>query len=158
MPWHQKLMKDVVNNDMLRGVVNNFDPEISEWGNLIQAILYRLLMNTQLKDQQPGELKHLSSRWKRKKTRFSQQWRAKREQPKPDLSGVVGSLYESYKIELQLNCVGKQTLEGDSPVNEMVQSLEDILSRAGHEKPCLNLRGPSRKAKYSLVTDSEQVP
>ena len=25
-------------------------------------------------------------------------------------------------------------------------------------KPCLNPRGPSRKAKYSLVTDSEQVP
>lgn len=26
-----------------------------------------------------------------------------------------------------------------------------------HVKPGLNLRGPSRKAKYSLVTDSEPV-
>ena len=54
--------------------------------------------------------------------------------------------------------MGKQTAEGDSPVNEMIKPLEDILSRAEHEKLCLNLRGPSRKAKYSQVTDSEQVP
>ena len=33
--------------------------------------------------------------------------------------------------------------------------LEGYLSRAGHVKPRLNLRGPSRKAKYSLMTDSE---
>ena len=32
------------------------------------------------------------------------------------------------------------------------------ISRAGHEKPCLNLPGPSGKAKYSLATDSEPVP
>ena len=30
-------------------------------------------------------------------------------------------------------------------------------SRAGHEEPCLNQRGPSRKAKYWLMTDSERV-
>jgi hypothetical protein len=28
----------------------------------------------------------------------------------------------------------------------------------GHEESHVNLRGPSRKAKYSCVTDSEQVP
>ena len=33
-----------------------------------------------------------------------------------------------------------------------------ILSRAGHVKPCLNLAGPSAKAKYSWETDSEPVP
>ena len=31
-------------------------------------------------------------------------------------------------------------------------------SRAGHEKPCLNMGGPSSKAKYSSSTDSEPVP
>ena len=31
-------------------------------------------------------------------------------------------------------------------------------SRAGHEKSCLKIGGPSSKAKYSLVTDSERVP
>ena len=31
------------------------------------------------------------------------------------------------------------------------------LSTAGHVKPGRNLRGPPRKAKYSLATDSEKV-
>ena len=47
---------------------------------------------------------------------------------------------------------------GESPVYEIHSSLWSILSTAGHVKPCRNQRGPSRKAKYSLVTDSEQVP
>jgi hypothetical protein len=34
-------------------------------------------------------------------------------------------------------------------------SLEEYLSRSGHVESRLNLRGPSRKAKYSLMTDSE---
>ena len=34
-------------------------------------------------------------------------------------------------------------------------SLEGYLSRSGHVKPRLNPRGPSRKAKYYLTTDSE---
>ena len=37
------------------------------------------------------------------------------------------------------------------------QPPEGYLSRSGHVKPRLNPRGPSRKAKYSLMTDSEQV-
>ena len=32
------------------------------------------------------------------------------------------------------------------------------LSKAGHVKSCLNMGGPPSKPKYSLVTDSEQVP
>jgi hypothetical protein len=34
-------------------------------------------------------------------------------------------------------------------------SLEGYLSRSSHVEPRLKLRGPSRKAKYSLMTDSE---
>jgi hypothetical protein len=41
------------------------------------------------------------------------------------------------------------------PYAKIVLSLERYLSRSGHVKPRLNLRGPSRKAKYSLTTDSE---
>ena len=48
-----------------------------------------------------------------------------------------------------------RTVEGDSPVRESVLSPEGYLSRSGHVEPRLNLRGPSRKAKYSLMTDSE---
>ena len=52
--------------------------------------------------------------------------------------------------------MGKPTEEGDSPVGE--RNYEMNVSRAGHEKPCLNIGGPSSKAKYSLPTDSEPVP
>ena len=53
----------------------------------------------------------------------------------------------------------KRAKEGDSPVSENIEtSFSAFLSTAGHVKPCGNLGGPSSKAKYSLVTDSEQVP
>ena len=49
------------------------------------------------------------------------------------------------------------TIAGDSPVCDPRERLIRHLSRSRHVKSGLNLRGPSRKAKYSLVTDSEQV-
>ena len=48
------------------------------------------------------------------------------------------------------------TIEGDSPVHD--GSIVVKSSRAGHVKPCLNIGGPSSKAKYYLPTDSEPVP
>jgi hypothetical protein len=50
---------------------------------------------------------------------------------------------------------GKSGAKGDSPVSVNAYA---SLSRAGHVKPCLNVGGPPSKPKYSLVTDSEQVP
>ena len=41
------------------------------------------------------------------------------------------------------------------PYLKVVQTLDWYPSRAGHVKPGLNPRGPSRKAKYSPATDSE---
>ena len=41
------------------------------------------------------------------------------------------------------------------PYAKVVPPPERYLSRSGHVKPRLNPRGPSRKAKYSLTTDSE---
>ena len=49
------------------------------------------------------------------------------------------------------------TIEGDSPVSENALPLEEYLSRSSHVESRLNLRGPSRKAKYSLTTDSKLV-
>ncbi len=56
------------------------------------------------------------------------------------------------------NLLEKRTKDGDSPV--LVNYIIDngILSSAGHVKPCMNLAGPSAKAKYSWETDSELVP
>ena len=53
----------------------------------------------------------------------------------------------------------RRTIEGASPVDESCQlSLIGHPSTMGHEKSCGNLGGPSPKAKYSPMTDSEQVP
>ncbi len=49
-------------------------------------------------------------------------------------------------------------IEGKSPVVENSITPKTFLSRTGHEESCLNLGGPSSKAKYSLETDSEPVP
>ena len=70
----------------------------------------------------------------------------------PDVSG-------SQKSDVYLNGLESPTIEGDSPVRKSHQtSLIDLPSTAGHVEPCGNPGGPSPKAKYYLVTDSEQVP
>ena len=54
----------------------------------------------------------------------------------------------------------RPTIERDSRVRENFE-LSVMLwhpSNAGHEESCMNLPGPSGKAKYSEVTDSEPVP
>ena len=48
------------------------------------------------------------------------------------------------------------TKEGDSPVYVRAYMMSE--SRAGHVVSCLNMGGPSSKAKYYLTTDSEPVP
>ena len=48
-----------------------------------------------------------------------------------------------------------RSIEGDRPVGENRLPPEEYLSRSSHVEPGLNRRGPSRKAKYSLTTDSE---
>ena len=53
------------------------------------------------------------------------------------------------------NGLESPAIAGDSPV---CVNVEESLSKAGHVKSCLNMGGPPSKPKYSLVTDSEQVP
>ena len=58
--------------------------------------------------------------------------------------------------------VRRRTLEsvaiaGDSPLFEACCHVRGILSSAEHEEFCVNLPGPSGKAKYSRETDSEPV-
>ena len=52
----------------------------------------------------------------------------------------------------------KAAKDGESPVHDLLTKPSGILSSAEHEKFCVKLRGPSRKAKYSRETDSEPVP
>ena len=43
----------------------------------------------------------------------------------------------------------RATEEGDSPVDESVETSGVVLSTTGHVKSCGNLGGPPSKAKYS---------
>jgi hypothetical protein len=52
--------------------------------------------------------------------------------------------------------MGRPIKEGENPVVEMLWTRQ-TRSRAGHEKSRLKNGGPSPKAKYDLVTDSEPV-
>ena len=61
------------------------------------------------------------------------------------------------KLEVEFIWKGK-TIEGDSPVNKSNLLPSSILSNAEHVKFCVNLPGPSGKAKYLQETDSEPVP
>lgn len=55
--------------------------------------------------------------------------------------------------------MGKSAVEGESPVYEYEhKELSMRTSRSEHEKFWLNMGGPSSKAKYELLTDSERVP
>ena len=54
--------------------------------------------------------------------------------------------------------VEKCSIEGDRPVIENQATPREFLSNASHVKRRMNPRRPRRKAKYSLATDSEQVP
>ena len=54
-----------------------------------------------------------------------------------------------YVIYAKWKLSGKAYDKGDSPVHVFIYNVSSILSRAGHVKSCLNLPGPSGKAKYS---------
>ena len=60
-----------------------------------------------------------------------------------------------WSVGVKQNGLESPAIAGDSPV---CVEICGSLSRAGHVKPCLNMGGPPSKPKYSLVTDSEQVP
>ena len=147
MPWHYEPMKDATNSEMLRGAVStqrSVDVRMGEPTN--KKCQYRIV-NTQLYEGKPGELKHLSSQRKRKQQRFPKQRRLNGEQPD---TGRVTKLYYSRMV------LEKPNKEGEIPVYEMIQT-QVSKSRAEHVEFCLKMRGPSRKAKYYIVTDSEPV-
>ena len=72
-----------------------FDPEISEWGNLVVLISHRSFLKpareVRERDAIPGEVKHLSNRRKRKRIDSVSSGERKRKSPNRGLVlGVVG--------------------------------------------------------------------
>ena len=64
------------------------------------------------------------------------------------------------EAELKFSRIGKESpaKEGNSPVGEKQSEDSRYQSTAGHGKSGGKQGGPPSKAKYDLVTDSEQVP
>lgn len=75
-----------------------------------------------------------------------------------DHSGGITDLQGVTKHHVSRTGLESRIIEGENPVSENVMTPEWHPSTAGPEKSRGNLRGPSRKAKYSLVTDSGTVP
>ena len=60
------------------------------------------------------------------------------------------------KVSFSGTVLESSTIGGDSPVRDKGDPPVRHLSRARHVEVGSNRRGPSRKAKYSLATDSER--
>ena len=54
------------------------------------------------------------------------------------------------------NVLEKHTIDGESPVYERKAKTSGIQSSTRHVESRMNKRGPSRKAKYYLVTDRDK--
>ena len=111
-------------------------------------------------ESKPGELKHLSTRRKRKQ--FSDSLSSGDRTGNSPNRCRFGGIGVEGPLTLLLIWNGalleSWTKGGDSPVHVSINNISGILSRSGHVKSWLNLRGPSRKAKYFWKTDSEPVP
>ena len=115
---------------------------------------------------EPGELKHLSTRRRRKQNRGSRDPRDHPSSgerngatPKPLLSGggvggATDGLDEATRSPLE-----RGARDGDSPVVDGdVLRLVEFLSSARYEEPGAKPGGPPPKAEDSRVTDSGLVP
>ena len=70
MPWHQEPMKDVVSCEKPWGAANKLRSMDVRMGKPGGGNAPSLLHEYIVYEREPGELKHLSSRRKRKKHRF----------------------------------------------------------------------------------------
>ena len=80
-----------------------------------------------------------------------QRGRGARSEGQQTFQGVTKPMLSGTVMEIR-------TAEGNSPVRENDQSPEWHPSSAESGKVRVNLRGPPRKAKYKLATDSARVP
>ena len=103
--------------------------------------------------REPGELKHLSSRRKRKQHVISKVAASEMEKGQTGVRACRGSdrvIDSEILMERFWESLPQRV---KAPYMKTIGSGR-IQSTARHEKPCGNARGPPRKPKYYLVTDS----
>jgi hypothetical protein len=154
MPRRWKAMKDVAICDKPGGAAASIDPGISEWGNpAVKAVSH-------VSGGERRELNHLSNFRKRNQIEIPQvvaSERGRAQTMDSNICGVVGRFHKSYSDRIR-NCWKPITIEGDSPVQVGKSNKRASLSTTRPEKSCRKQGVPSPKAKYYLMTDSEQVP
>ncbi len=133
MPWLSEATKDVTSCDKLRGGANiHYIRRFPNWATL-QVEDLELRCKSESK---PGELKHLSTRRKRKQ--FSDSLSSgDRTGNSPNRYrfgdvGVVGPL--TLLLISNGRFLESYIIEGDSPVHVSIDNISGILSRSGHVK------------------------
>ena len=158
MPWHQEPKKDATSCDKPRGAAHKLRSVDFRMGKPGRAILCQRAMNKIVVRGEPSELKHLSRTRKRHQQRFRKQWRANAEEAKPKVFRDFRGSDLHNDVIVQLNGMGRPSVEGERPVSERRFTLAGIQSTAGHVKPRGNVGGPPSKPKYYLMTDRGTVP
>ena len=129
---------------------------MAEWGNPPAGHA----AGTALGQSEPGELKHLSTRRRRKQERdHPSSGERNGASPNRGLSdlGVVGPTGRSG--EATRSPLERGAADGDSPVAEGdAPDPVEVLSSARYEEPGAKPGGPPPKAEDSRVTDSGRVP
>ena len=74
------------------------------------------------------------------------------------ISQVAASEKEGAQTDLRIGVEGPSPQGVKVPYPKCETRVRWHLSTAGHEESCRNQPGPSGKAKYEIVTDSEPVP
>ena len=129
---------------------------MAEWGNPPGA----RAPGTVFGQSEPGELKHLSTR-RRRKQHCDHPSSGERNGASPNRGpcdpGVVGATDGS--SEATRSPLERGAADGDSPVAEgEVLGPVEVLSSARYEEPGAKPGGPPPKAEDSRVTDSGRVP
>ena len=139
MPWQSEAKKDVIHCEKLRGAVNKHWSADVWMGKPGRKVIVTWIHSVAKRT------------WGTETSKYLQE-RKSTETLKVAASEIGPAERHSVKNWKHL---GRCTVGGDSPVQ--VDNVV-LLSRAGHEKSCLNMGRPLSKAKYYWLTDSEQVP
>ena len=156
MSWHIEQKKDAVNGETPRGDVNSQrsggirmgKPDICNEISSANEYIVREKATQGIETSQYLE---------EKKTKVIPRVVAS-EIGEAQTSMSWGSRTAKQYLREQSNGIERPAEGGASPVDEISKRLSGILSTTEHVELCRKQPGPSGKAKYSYMTDSEPVP
>ena len=154
MPWRQEAMKDVGACDKPRGAGKHAMIRGCPNGETRRGS-YRVIPQGK-----PTRGTETSKYPEERKSTETPQVAASERGPAQTVPGSWGGVVDPHQgtPEASGSTLGRCSTEGDTPVHESGWWPVVIQSTLGHVEPGGKQGGPSSKAKYYLLTDSEQVP